>query len=201
MNWRSAIHGSWFLAATGFPLSTLAAVPGETNDIPKLRPPHPEIPPTFLEQHGMQMVIAGLALLGFVALVVWLVTRPKPPIIVPPEVQARQALEALRSAPADGAALSRVSQILRRYIIAAFQLPPGEITTTEFCRALTNHSSIGPEFATAATEFLRNCDERKFAPTPPPPSAPGAVVQALTLVEMAEGRRAQLRATAPNPTA
>ena len=65
-------------------------------------------------------------LLALVALAVWWLTRPKPPVVVPPEVQARQALEPLRQQAEDGAVLSQVSQILRHYVSAAFALPPGE---------------------------------------------------------------------------
>ena len=49
------------------------------------------------------------------------------------------------SRPEDGALLSQVSQILRHYVVAAFDLPPGELTTAEFCRAIAGHARIGPE--------------------------------------------------------
>jgi hypothetical protein len=81
---------------------------------------------------------------------------------------------------------------LRTYFIAAFQLAPGELTTTEFSRALANSEQVGAGLAAEAAAFLRDCDDRKFAPTPTP--APlGAADRALQLVALAEERRAKLR--------
>ena len=112
-------------------------------------------------------------------------------MVVPPEVQARQALEPLRQQPEDGALLSRVSQILRHYVAAAFDLPPGELTTAEFCRAIAGHGRIGPELSAALSDFLRQCDQRKFAPPAPVPPF-SAVAQALKLIDQAQIRRRAL---------
>ncbi len=104
--------------------------------------------------------------------------------------------------------------MLRRYVVAAFELPPDELVTSEFCRLLAGHERIGPELAAAVGEFLRRCDEHKFAPphSPTPmewdsasslssptgrmPGPPGAAARALELVELGEARRAQWRETA-----
>ena len=155
--------GLWLLP----PNSAAATNSLDRTHIPPLRPPHAEIPPTFWEQYGLWVILGGLLLLALVCAVVWFLTRPKPPVIVPPEVQARQALEPLRQQPEDGVLLSRVSQILRHYVAAAFDLPPGELTTTEFCRAIAGHAEIGPELSAALSDFLRQCDQRKFSPLPP----------------------------------
>jgi hypothetical protein len=161
------------------------------DDIPPLRPPHAEIPPTFWEQHAVWLVLFGALLLALVGVAAWFLTRPKPPVIVPPEVQARQALDPLRQQPEDGALLSRVSQILRHYVAAAFGLPPGELTTAEFCRAIAGHTQIGPELAAALSDFLRLCDQDKFSlPAPVPPLS--AVAQALKLIDHAQNRRLAL---------
>jgi hypothetical protein len=86
--------------------------------------------------------------------------------------------------------LSRISQLLRHYFTVAFALPPGEMTTTEFCSAITAHPLIGPELAANVGEFLRRCDQRKFAPEPP--STPlDAVSTAFGLIDPAEARRNQ----------
>ena len=141
--------------------------------------------------YGAWVVILGLLLLALVCGVVWLLTRPKPPVVVPPEVQARQALEPLRHQPEDGALLSRVSQILRHYVAAAFDLPTGELTTMEFCRAIDGHAQIGPDLSAALSTFLRLCDQAKFSP---PASVPplSAVAQALKLIDQAQRRRCAL---------
>jgi hypothetical protein len=155
--------------------------------------------PAFWEQYGLWVAIAGVLLLMLVCGIAWLLTRPKPPVVVPPEVQARQALEPLRQQPEDGALLSRVSQILRHYVTAAFDLPPGELTTAEFCAMIATHSPIGPELSAAISEFLRQCDQRKFSPsTPAPPLS--AVAQALKLIDQAQTRRLALAQSAAQPT-
>src|ERR1035441_8033035 len=147
--WTLAV--ALWLLASAIPL--FAAAPISADDIPPLRPAHGEMAPTFGEHYGLWVVIAGVLLLALVCGVAWLLTRPKPPVVVPPEVQARQALDALRQQPEDGALLSRVSQILRHYVTAAFELPPGELTTAEFCAMIATHSSIGPELSVALSEF------------------------------------------------
>jgi hypothetical protein len=88
--------------------------------------------------------------------------------------------------------LSQISQTLRHYIAGAFSLPPGELTTSEFCQSLSGNGSVGPALSSALGQFLRRCDEQKFSPAIKPPL--GAAAQALTLVDLAEARREQLRA-------
>jgi MYXO-CTERM domain-containing protein len=186
-----------------WPLLTLplAAAAQLTNDIPPLRPPHMEIPPTFLEQHGWSASIGAVALLALAGFAVWRRLQPKPESAVPPEVQVKHALESLRLQSETGAVLSRISQALRRYLLATFGLPPEELTTTEFCRALADSTQVGPELSLALSQFLRECDRLKFAPSASPTEL-NAAARALELVASAEGRRAQLRqsvASAPNP--
>ena len=172
--------------------SPLIAWAQSTNDIPPLRPPHAEIPPTFWEQHTASVGLVGFALLALLGVAIWLATRPKPPVLIPPEVQACGDLESLRKLAEDGRVLSKVSQAVRRYFGAAFALPSGELTTAEFCRAMAANDQVGPELSTTTSDFLRRCDERKFAPDAPP-AATGAAEYALKLVEQAEQHREQLR--------
>jgi len=188
----------------GFRLSTLAllflALPAHpaTNissagdDVPKLRPPRGEIPPTFWEKHEVWVILGSVVVLALIGAIVWVLTRPKPPMIIPPGIRARQALDLLLLKPEDGHVLSQVSQITRHYITEAFALPPGELTTAEFCRLIADHEGLGPELAGAISGFLRRCDERKF--TPAPPAAPiAAVATAFKIVETAQARLAELR--------
>jgi hypothetical protein len=158
------------------------------GEIPALRPPHAEIPPTFWEQHGAGVVVGVGLLLVLACVAIWFLSRPKPPVVVPPEVQARQELELLGQRPEDGALLSQVSHILRHYLSAAFNLPAVELTTTEFCRTIAGHEQVGPDLSVALTEFLLQCDQRKFSPpTPAPPL--GVVTRALKLIDQAQARR------------
>jgi len=107
-------------------------------------------------------------------------------------VRARQSLELLLRQGEDGVVLSQASQILRRYLQAAFDLAPEEMTTAEFCRAIGNDGRLGSGLSAGVAGFLRECDERKFAPPAPMPAL-GAVARALSLIETAEIRREQLR--------
>ena len=185
---RPLAFGLWLVAAQ--PVLAATNAPG-LDEIPPLRPPHAEIPPTFWEQHSLSVILLGALLLALVCIAAWFLTRPKPPIIVPPDVQARQALEPLLQQPEDGALLSRVSQILRYYVAAIFDLPPGEPTTAEFCRAITAHAQIGPDLSAALSDFLRLCDRDKFSPPAPVPPL-NAVAQALKLIDQSQARLAVL---------
>jgi hypothetical protein len=104
---------------------------------------------------------------------------------LPPEILAREALTKLLRQPEDGKILSEVSQILRRYVITAFELPAAELTTTEFCAALAASEKVGAELAQTISSFLRECDGRKFSPASEP--APlNAAERALELIALAE---------------
>ncbi len=56
---------------------------------------------------------------------------------------------------------------------------------------LPSHAPIGPELSAALSEFLRQCDQRKFSPPAPAPPF-GAVAQALKLIDQAQTRRLAL---------
>jgi hypothetical protein len=172
------LHGQTNLSATNAPL--------------KLLPPYGELPPTFWEQNATVISFAGIGVVALLTFFLWLVFRPKPEIIVPPEVQAREALHKLSSQPKDGAVLSRVSQVVRNYFSVAFQISPGELTTTEFCREISSNEKIGAELSTAAANFLRECDNHRFS-TMAGAGKIDAANRALNLIEQAEQRRVQLR--------
>ena len=180
---------------SNFGFSLLAQTnPATSDDLPPLLPPRPEIPPSFWEQHSVAIVLTVFVLASVVCALAWFVLRPKPPVFLPPAVQARAALEPLRGQPETGMLLSKISQIVRSYFVAAFHLPAGELTTAEFCRFLQNRDLAGPELSGAVGEFLRQCDHRKFAPLGPLPPL-GAVAGAAQLIEEAEVKRAGLLAS------
>jgi hypothetical protein len=169
-----------------------AATNSGLDEIPPLRPPLSELPPSFWEQHGTLLIVLGLVTVALIGVAVWFLGRARPKAPVPPEVRARMALEPLRAQPEDGVILSQVSQILRRYITAAFDLPHGELTTTEFCKVIAGNDAVGPQLSSSISEFLRLCDRRKFAPFPAEQALDG-VSKALKFIEAAEARRAELR--------
>jgi hypothetical protein len=160
------------------------------EDIPKLRPPHDELQPSFWELHGW-WTVAGIVLVlaALEFFIVWL-RRPKPDVLTPPEILARRALENLRGRTEDAALVVEVTRILRRYILLAFGLAPDELTTAEIRRVLQHSNPVSPDLAAAITDFLRECDERKFAPAPRLPQT-GAVDRALALLEQVETSRRQ----------
>jgi hypothetical protein len=168
-------------------LVAFSASAQDADKIPKLAPPYPELPPTFWEQYGNSIIIGGIVLVLLVAVGLWLGLRKSPVAIVPPEVQARNELQALKAIPEDGAILSKVSQALRRYFIAALGLPPGEYTTAEFCRVINGNEKIGVELSDSVTAFLRNCDENKFSPASATPLS--AVARVMDLIERGEAIR------------
>ena len=168
--------------------SSLSAQTTPKNMLPPLAPAYGEIKPTFWEQHGTAMVVTGLLLPSLAGLIGWLIFRPKPPVPVPPDVLARETLMRLSRQPEDGKVLSETSQVLRRYIIAAFKLRGGELTTVEFSAMLAGSQKVGRELGQAVSGFLRECDERKFAAANP--NTPfNAANRALGIIAEAEKQR------------
>ena len=151
-----------FLLFTSFSLSAFSQT--NTNALPALAPPYGELPPTFWEQHGATILIGGLLLVALAGLLAWNLLHPRPPVLPQPDVLAREALTRLLGQTEDGNHLSEISKVLRRYLVVVFVLPPGETTTAEFYAALAGNEKIGPELALAISDFLRECDERKFSP-------------------------------------
>jgi hypothetical protein len=176
-----------------FPAFTQTA----TNALPALAPPYGEIPPTFEERFnpatksGQAIFIFIVVLAVLLFFVIWKKLHPPPPPTLPPEIVAREALAKLLRQPEDGKLLSEVSQILRRYVIAAFELPPGEFTTGEFTTALAGSEKIGAELAQTISNFLRECDERKFSAgnASNPFNAASRTLELVALVENATHRQ------------
>ncbi len=171
-------------------LTEVFSATNETNEIPALRPPREEIPPTFWETHGAWIVAGGLTATVVGGLVIWYIFKPRPAPVVPPEVRARQSLDLLTGKPMDREALSRMSQTLKLYLSEAFGLPKGEMTTAEFCQAMAAKPEVGPVLMKQMGQFLRRADEAKFAPES---ASSDFLPEAFRLVELGEARRSELR--------
>jgi hypothetical protein len=176
------------------------AQPASTNEVEdlELRPPRGEIGLPFWEAHGSKVIAASLAGILALGLGVWRLARPRPTPPVPPEVEARAALKQLAAQAETGHTLSAASQVVRRYFIAAFSLPPQEMNTREFSQVLHSLDATAP-LASRVIGYLQVCDERKFSPRQA--AGPwGAAARALELIELAEQRRQELAApTASKP--
>lgn len=177
------------LAVMGF--SVMPGVAFAAGELPPLQPAHHELPPTFWEQHGWAVIIGAVTALVLLALFILFLCRSKPAVVVPPDVLARRALEALRGQEENGMLLMKVSGIFRHYVIFACGLPLNELTTAEVCQMVADRPQFTPDLAASVANFFRQCDERKFSPTPPASNL-GAVDTALALFDKIEARRRQI---------
>ena len=160
------------------------------HDELRLAPAYGEIPPTFWESYGTAVLVGGLVLLlALAGVIVWICFRPRSSTAAPPEVLARETLARLLGQPEDRNVLSLTSQTLRRYLAAAFGFPAREFTTREFSAALAASDKVGAELAQMVSGFLRECDQRKFAPAMAGPPL-NAVYRALEIISETEKRRA-----------
>lgn len=187
--------GFWaaYLAITLGSFSLGAQTNELADQIPPLHPPHVEIPPTFWDQYGAFVMLGCALAVVIVATIIGLLFRPKKPPILPlPAIQARHELEDLMRMPEEGNVLSQVSQIFRRYMATVLNLPPVEMTTSDFCGAISRDNPLGKDVSADITCFLKECDERKFAPPKPAPALE-AVPKAIKLIDTVEERREQLR--------
>jgi len=187
---RRWILGLWLLV-----LPCFAATNSTLQEEPLvLQPPAPEIMPTMWEQYGVFVIVLGIVFVTLVALGLWLLLRPKPPVVVPIEIQTRNELELLRLPTEDGKTVSRVSQVLKHYFAVAFELLPGEMTTAEFSRAVAGSDKVGSILAASVGDFLQQCDEQKFSPAGGVQTS--ACSRALELFQAGETRRTELRQVA-----
>lgn len=181
-------------AATLLAFAARVSLAQSTNDVPPLLPSLPEISPTVWEQHGPLIAVLIVVAVALLVVAIWWLLQPKPPIPVPIEIQTRNELEQLRIHTEDGKTISQVSQVLKRYVTVAFELPSGEMTTAEFSRAVADSEKVGSKLAADISEFLRQCDERKFSPSAGVQAS--ACSRALELFQAGEARRTELRQVA-----
>jgi hypothetical protein len=102
------------------------------------------------------------------ALIVWLKIRKAKVVIIPPWDTANAGLnEVSELLPMNESKFFvMVSDIIRAYIEAIYQLPATESTTKEFLIKLQNSERLGDEVKKILSNFLKEADMVKFARQP-----------------------------------
>lgn len=148
-------------------LPTAASCAIKAEPLPDLRPPRPEIPALFVRDRRLPLLAGAACFAVIAAIVCW--PRRRPAHVPPsPYVLAQREIGALRSDSSRATPLS-VSAILRRYAVAAFDLPGAGVTAEEVASGLAARRSCPVELADATWQFLAECDVEKFAPGSPGP--------------------------------
>jgi hypothetical protein len=174
------------LAATAHGLARAQSNTNDPNAIPPLRPMRPEIGPTFWEVHGWTVSIGSILLILLAAIIVWFLTRRKPPVPVPPGVRIRKRLQQLRSQKPDDRTLSEITRELRLHVLEVLELPMSELTTAEFSETVS--SRLSNSLAPRLVAFLREADQQKFAGRPN--ASANCADEALQIVEAIEAHLA-----------
>lgn len=164
----------------------------------QLAPPREPLPEPFWRSYGWAVVALALLIGAAVGLWLRIARRTKPTLSIPPAIQARRALEALRGRAPSDALVIDVAGILRQFLVGEFNLPAHELTTTELANAVRGHPTINGETASDVEAFLRRCDAMKFA-------ARGTlaetdlIAEALDLVNRVDAARADVKAVGAAP--
>jgi hypothetical protein len=167
--------------AGGIPLGPIAPSPGTAPALPGRMPGsasattpaapdihdiHGLIPLTFWEQHGLQVIVAAVAVVILVGLLTWLLLRKKAKPALTPLERARQELaaaHALLVTGQDKAFAVAVSGAVRHYLENAYRMPAPERTTEEFLQEAARHDWLRGELTVLLRRFLELCDLAKFA--------------------------------------
>ena len=170
-------------------LAQMAAPQGQPGAPEPVPLPHPEIAPPVELPGGLPLwvVITGaLLVLSLVALVVWLLFRPRPATATPPRQPIKTALKALRDLRASAGDLPppeighRVSEVLRVYFMARYSVPALYLTTPElFPKWHAAESEIKRAWRERFEPLAGIYDEIAFAPQP------ATRAQAQSLIESA----------------
>lgn len=155
----------WWLAV-GLVHAQPAGDRGQPRDITGIE----ELPPLPPAPQWPYWLAGGLVGAGVVGFVAWRIARRqpgRPPL--PPDRWALQELKriaALRLAEHGQAERfhTLVSDVIRRYLEARYDLRAPKQTTQEFLRGLPEPSPLPAERQEKLAEFLRRCDLAKFAP-------------------------------------
>lgn len=165
---------------------------GEATDIRGLKPlsrPEREIPWLWIG--------AGLVSLVAVAGLIWWWRRRRradSTVVIPPHEIAFARLDELRSTDFDDPEAVRrfyfaISEVIRGYVEARFDLNASDLTTEEILAHLAELRDLDADNSDRLSEFLRHSDRVKFAHDEPrPPQIEETYEQALTFVESTKPR-------------
>lgn len=165
-------------------------MPGQ-NDAPPLQPlPHPELPEVHLLPEPQPVwiyVVGGLVVVALLALVLWLLLRPRAPAALPPRRPWAEAMAALQALSAKSRSLpppelaGQVSEILRRYFLQRYGIPAPFRTSGEiFDESASVKAPRIHKYAPLAVLW----DELSFAPQPESDSEAGELLaRAMTHLE------------------
>ena len=117
---------------------------------------------------GVTVAAVLITCLFLTALIVWLKIRKAKVVIIPPWDTANAGLnEVSELLPMNESKFFvMVSDIIRAYIEAIYQLPATESTTKEFLIKLQNSERLGDEVKKILSNFLKEADMVKFARQP-----------------------------------
>jgi uncharacterized protein DUF4381 len=159
----AAAAGIIALFSAAAPSAAAAAEPTTADDIRDIRGPKGMLPPWLIPA-----LLAGGALLAMAGYAAWRWKRRQriPRALLPFEI-ALQRLEDIRSLmdPSSVREFSiAISDIVRAYIEASFEVTATHLTTEEFLRDLLESSNTSlAAHRNLLAEFLRQCDVAKFA--------------------------------------
>jgi hypothetical protein len=159
----AAAAGLIALFSAAAPSAAAAAEPTTADDIRDIRGPKGMLPPWLIPA-----LLAGGALLAMAGYAAWRWKRRQriPRALLPFEI-ALQRLEDIRSLmdPSSVREFSiAISDIVRAYIEASFEVTATHLTTEEFLRDLLESSNTSlAAHRNLLAEFLRQCDVAKFA--------------------------------------
>jgi hypothetical protein len=154
-------------ATQGMPMNQGPTLSEQLGEI-ELEPPRniERLPPLW----PYYFAVAAVAFILLVAACIWLLrrnSRKKPTPVIPPDILARQSLEALL--PLVEQAKARefcygASEIVRSYIESRFGLRAAHQTTREFLdKAAKDRRTLTEQDTRMLDEFLNYCDLAKFA--------------------------------------
>jgi hypothetical protein len=140
--------------------------PAGTDSTADIHDIHNLVPLTFWEQHGLQIILGGVAGILVIAGVLSIVLRKKPQRVFTAYERALQELaiaKNLHAAGQDKNFAIAASDAVRRYLENAYRMPAPERTTEEFLQEAARHAWLQGELTELLKQFLQFCDLAKFA--------------------------------------